>query len=254
MSCNVPSLSFKELSADPVNPSAGRIKLYAKSDGFYTKDDAGVVTPLATGEVFSTISSLSPIAADQILYTNGVDQFNVSPITLLARQLLDDPDQATMLTTLGAQPLSADLTSFVNNASWVGSAVTFSGSLTAGAMFATGNFTVNGNVQIDTDANVDGNLTVNLDITVGGDVVIGGQLKDGTSFEGSPGNLMSSTGSATEWVSSISVDDITLDSGPTVTAGTAVPAAAAPDGSIYLRSGSPNGSLYVRENGVWTLK
>jgi hypothetical protein len=162
MSCNVPSVSFPELSADPVNPSRGRLKLYAKADGLYTKDDAGVVTPVASGAAVDSISTLSPIAADQFLYTNGVNQFNTSPITLLARQLLDDTDQATMLTTLGAQPLSADLTLFVTNASWVGSTCIF-----AGGLSTNGSLLVNGSVQVDNSVNVDGNCSLNADVTIG---------------------------------------------------------------------------------------
>jgi len=206
MSCNVPSVSFPELSADPVNPSAGRLKLYAKADGLYTKDDAGVVTPLAAGAAVDSISTLSPIAADRFLYTNGVNQFNVSPITLLARQLLDDPDQATMLTTLGAQPLSADLTAFVTNASWAGSALTLTGS----------QLTIE-DLQVNGASTFDGAVAMNSSVSIL------------TLAIGSP-------------------------SGPTITTGAGVPGAAAPDGSLYLRSGTPNGSLYVRQNGVWTLK
>jgi len=250
MSCNVPSVSFPELSADPVSPSAGRLKLYAKADGLYTKDDAGVVTPLASGAAVDSISSLSPIAANQILYTNGVNQFNVSPITLLARQLLDDPDQATMLTTLGAQPLSADLTAFVTNASWTGANLTLAGGLTvslslnatgsissnaditaAGDMFCT-NITVTSNFVNGNGVTIDSNITVaggNIDVQAG-DITVSQDTKTST---------------------------ITLDfagNAPTLTSGSAVPASVEPDGSLYLRTGAPNGSLYVRQNGVWTLK
>lgn len=45
----------------------------------------------------------------------------------------------------------------------------------------------------------------------------------------------------------------TLFGSPTVTTGTAVPAASEVDGSLYIRTTSPNGSLYFRQNSAWVL-
>lgn len=220
MSCKVPSMTFTELAGVPVKPDAGGLKLFVLSSNheFYVINSSGGVSPLGSyvlGPALQSVEALEPISADQIIYTNGINTFNASPITLLARQLLDDADQATMLTTLGAQPLSADLTAFVTNASWSGANVTFNGSLTAFGVTCAGSFVSTGPAQFDSD------------ITCDGQILASGVI-------GSP--------------------TFTVASGPTITSGSGVPASAEPDGSLYLRSGTPNGSLYVRQNGAWVLK
>lgn len=218
-------MTFTELAGVPVKPDAGGLKLFVLSSNheFYVINSSGGVSPLGSyvlGPALQSVEALEPISADQIIYTNGINTFNASPITLLARQLLDDPDQSTMLTTLGAQPLSADLTAFVTNASWSGANLTLSGNFTANNLVVSGSVsgstgTFNANVQIDGSLNVDTEIT--------------------TAVFTAP--IFQQSGP-----------------GPTWTSGSAVPAAAEPDGSLYSRSGSPNGSLYVRQNGAWVLK
>lgn len=223
MSCKVPSMTFTELAGVPVKPDSGGLKLFVLSSNheFYVINSSGGVSPLGSyvlGPALQSVEALEPISANQIIYTNGVNTFNASPITLLARQLLDDPDQATMLTTLGAQPLSADLTAFVTNASWSGANLTIAGNFTANNFTTAGNInasagTFNSDVQIDTNLNVDMTISATL----------------------------------------VQCPTVQVN-GPTITSGSGVPASAEVDGSIYLRSGSPNGSLYVRQNGAWVLK
>ncbi|WP_448680591.1 glycine-rich domain-containing protein [Pseudomonas nicosulfuronedens] len=57
----------------------------------------------------ATLSALSGIttAADQIIYTTGIDSFAVNPLTAFIRTLLDDADQGTARNTLGAAPLAS---------------------------------------------------------------------------------------------------------------------------------------------------
>ena len=100
------------------------------------------------------------------------------------------------------------------------------------------------------------------DLTLGANVTVNGVIMADGGVSVTAGNLLlygavSIDGSGTMTTADVIIPTtlfMTNSSGPTVTAGTAVPSAALPDGSIYLRSGSPNGSLYVRQNGVWTLK
>lgn len=49
-------------------------------------------------------------AANQMIYSTGVDSFAMAALTAFARTLLDDADAATARATLGAQPLDATLT------------------------------------------------------------------------------------------------------------------------------------------------
>ena len=51
----------------------------------------------------ATLTALASLttAADQVIYSTGVDTFSVTPLTSFARTLIDDTDAATMRTTLG---------------------------------------------------------------------------------------------------------------------------------------------------------
>lgn len=42
-----------------------------------------------------------------------------------------------------------------------------------------------------------------------------------------------------------------VNSGPTITSGTAAPSASAPEGSVYFRTGGSNGAVYARASGAW---
>ena len=60
----------------------------------------------------ATLTSLAALGttADRIAYTTGADTWAETPLTAAARTLLDDTTTGAMLTTLGAQPVDADLT------------------------------------------------------------------------------------------------------------------------------------------------
>jgi hypothetical protein len=114
MPCNAPSLALKILPSNPVPAESGRIKLFAKADGLYTIDAAGNVLPV---------------------------DLNASAFALT---LLDDPDAASMRSTLGivigtnVQAHSSDLDSFVTNAVWTGPSVAFAGQVSASLFTGSG--------------------------------------------------------------------------------------------------------------------
>jgi len=57
-----------------------------------------------------SIAALGTVA-DRMIYTTAVNTFAETPITAAGRAILDDADTAAQLTTLGAQPAGATLTS-----------------------------------------------------------------------------------------------------------------------------------------------
>ncbi|MBL9151864.1 MAG: hypothetical protein JNK37_05250 [Verrucomicrobiales bacterium] len=115
-----------QLGLDGTDPTTvmGRLWLGGGGDVSLERTGAGQMTltgdlVVTGGMVFGgtlqtasggTGRDLSGLAANRLLYTDGVGSFGDSPITSVARGLLDDPDTPTMLTTLGAQPLDQDLT------------------------------------------------------------------------------------------------------------------------------------------------
>lgn len=118
-----------------------------------------------------SISGLT-MAADQLIYATGPGVFVASTLTAFARTLLDDANQAAAQTTLGlligtnVQAWSADLDSFVTNASWAGADLTLAGSLTIGTTgFVTSDFGVGGDFTV-TGATALQNTTVT---TIAGD-------------------------------------------------------------------------------------
>lgn len=226
MACNVASLNFKDQAGTPVAAPSGYLKLYAQAGVLYVRDDDGNIALLGPlGPALASIRALEDIPADRIIYTNGTNQFNESPITLLARTLLDDASQGAMQTTLGlvigtdVQAHSADLDSFVANASWSGSTLVLAGGLTATSITATAGFVSNSNAQFDAEVNVDFDFhclqVIHAD---GGTITLAGLT------------------------------------GPSISTGSGVPAAVAPEGSLYLRTGGANGELYVRQAAAWVLK
>ena len=62
------------------------------------------------GQLLTSIQSLSPTIADQLIYTTGSDFVSVTPITPFSRSLLSSVSAATALTALNGQPLDATLT------------------------------------------------------------------------------------------------------------------------------------------------
>lgn len=136
----------------------------------------GPVTTTGTF-AFSLAGALNSIsglvtAADKMIYTTALNAYAVADLTPFARTLLDDANQGAAQTTLGlligtnVQAWSADLDSFVTNASWAGADLTLAGSLTIGTTgFVTSDFGVGGDFTV-TGATTLQNTTVT---TIAGD-------------------------------------------------------------------------------------
>lgn len=104
-----------------------------------------------------SISALSP-GADGMLYTTGTDTYALTTLTSTGRDILDDNSTAAVLTTIGAQPLDADLTDLAVDGSLPGSKV--DPDFGAQNITTTGNIYMNGlHVGAGTDPGSD-----NLDV------------------------------------------------------------------------------------------
>lgn len=125
------------------------------------------------------IGTLNP-TADTIIYATGTNTFSTTALTSTARSLLDDASTSAMRTTLGlaigtnVQAWSADLDSFVTNASWSGSTLTLAGDLQLGGGLNVGSqFLITKNtstgIQIFT---VEANAVTLLDVVDTGEITI----------------------------------------------------------------------------------
>ncbi|RGE46128.1 hypothetical protein DZC30_05000 [Comamonas testosteroni] len=80
------------------------------ADGVRAVTSAGL-KPLLEGKqpLDATLTALAAvnIVADRLIYTTGVDQFSVTPLTAFIRTLLDDADAVAARSTLGAAPLAS---------------------------------------------------------------------------------------------------------------------------------------------------
>ena len=108
-------------AASIANPDAGDYAWFTDGGILYLKDSAGVVvavgSALPPGSV--TLAEMADLAQDQFIgrvtASTGVPE--TATITAAARTVLDDATVAAMLTTLGGQPLDADLTAIAALAS-----------------------------------------------------------------------------------------------------------------------------------------
>lgn len=117
------------------------------------------------------------------------------------------------------QAWSADLDSFVTNVSWAGTSMTLTGTLLVSGTVQAGALNSTGNAQFDAEVNVDFDFHCQQVIHAdGGTITLAGLT------------------------------------GPSISTGSGVPAAVAPEGSLYLRTGGANGELYVRQAAAWVLK
>lgn len=130
----------------------------------------GPVTTTGTF-AFSLAGALNSIsglvtAADKMIYTTALNTYAVADLTPFARTLLDDANQGAAQTTLGlligtnVQAWSADLDSFVTNATWAGSSLALTGSqLTVEDLQANGASTFSGAVVAQSTLSVTGAVT-----------------------------------------------------------------------------------------------
>lgn len=113
----------------------------------------------------NSISGLT-MAADQTIYATGAGTFAATSLTTFGRSLIDDADATAARSTLGlvigtnVQAWSADLDSFVTNATWAGSSLTLTGSqLTIEDLQANGASTFSGAVVAQSTLSVTGAVT-----------------------------------------------------------------------------------------------
>lgn len=199
-----------------------------------------------------SISGLT-MAADEMLYSTGAGVFASTVLTAFARGILNDANAAAAQTTLGlvigtnVQAHSADLDSFVTNASWSGTILQLLGGallvedttagntnlLTAQATDPgfTGNLLLltnglSGSVLVDPNCN----LVVSGDITTSGTFNGDGSAITGIVFSNITGTVPVAQGGTN--ITSYAVGDLIYASGATILAKLADVAAGA-----FLRSG-----------------
>lgn len=124
----------------------------------------GTIT-FALAGALNSISGLVT-AADKMIYTTALDTYAVTDLTAYGRTLVANANAADTRTDLGlvigtdVQAFSSDLTDFVTNASWVGSALTLGGALTVtGAITASSTLAVTGAVTLSSTLGVTGAVT-----------------------------------------------------------------------------------------------
>lgn len=95
--------------------------------------NSGQIWPTGGGISDPELAALAGLvsAADTLPYFTGVGTAALTPFTAAARTLLDDTTTAAMLTTLGAQPLDAELTALAGLTSAADKLPYFTGSGTA---------------------------------------------------------------------------------------------------------------------------
>ena len=85
---------------------------------------------VTTNDVIEALVALVP-AANKAIYFTGADTAALYDLTAFARTILDDADAATVRTTIGAQPLDAELSALAGLVSAADSLPYFTGSGTA---------------------------------------------------------------------------------------------------------------------------
>lgn len=120
-----PKVLFSE-GAAPATPSAGEVKVYAKTDGrVYSKDDAGVETILGSATTRAVVTAVTPSAGTATFdYALG-DYFTVAPmanITTIAFSNLPASPAAITLTISFTQDTTPRTVAWPASFKWAGAA------------------------------------------------------------------------------------------------------------------------------------
>ena len=102
------AIQIKRVDPASVDPAqAGLLKLYGNdtTGAIEFVDEDGTVL-VVTSAVLGLLAALTP-AADKLPYFSGSSSAALTTLTSFVRTLLDDPDAATALATLGAAPLAS---------------------------------------------------------------------------------------------------------------------------------------------------
>jgi hypothetical protein len=154
-------IRLKEVAAATIpTPAANTVTLFCNSaDGVPSfKDDAGVVTPITTADPELLALAGLTSAADKLPYFTGSGTAALADFTAAGRALLDDANAAAQLTTLGAQPLDAELTAIAGLTSAADKGIQFTGAGTA----ATFDLTAAGKALLDDAAASNQRTTLGL--------------------------------------------------------------------------------------------
>lgn len=178
-------------------------------------------------------------AADQMIYTTASNTYATTSLTAFARTLLDDAAATNARSTLGlvigtnVQAWSADLDSFVTNASWSGSDLTLAGDISAvdgtfsGAVSVVGTFTATDLISGANGGSFSG------DVSAGTFTGVGSALTGLNASNISSGTLAVARGGTN--IASYAVGDLLYASGATTLSKLADVAAGS-----FLRSGGVN--------------
>jgi hypothetical protein len=93
-------------------PVAGQFAMWNDATHILGASPASALTSIGAQPLDPELSAIAGLvsAADQLPYFTGAGAAALTTLSPFARTFLDDPDIATLLGTIGAQPLDADLT------------------------------------------------------------------------------------------------------------------------------------------------
>lgn len=168
-------------------------------DKWVLQNPATGITAGAYQPLDATLTALAALvtSADKMIYATGVDTFALNTLTAFARTLLDDPDAATALTTLGVvggATYSMGASGYVKFPSWMGGLIIQWGS-TGGLAGQTG---IDVTFPITFPTRCASALAVGVGTTDGGDVntALGNVTASGMRIR----NTLVDTSAAEYWI------------------------------------------------------